>query len=424
MMRKRRTYLTKTIILPQLAWHGVKKLKINFPGSWRVDVCNFVGHDRPKLKPAEIKRAIASPIGMAPLREYARGKKEVVILFDDMTRVTRVAEIVSHVLAELAAAGIADRQIRFIAAGGCHGAMNRADFVKKLGEDVLRRFPVYNHSPYDNCIYVGTTGRGLKLYINAEFMKCDLKIGIGSIVPHIMAGFGGGGKIVLPGVAAYETILALHVSRTATGELEYKDAITGMGAIEDNPRRRDINEAAAIAGLDIKIDALVNGWGETAGLFAGAPESAYAAALDAARKHYLTPSAQECDIVIANTFAKANEAVSGLLVAFPSVRKKGGDIVLIANAPEGQITHYLMGPFGNEIGGKLQLRMKIPGNVNRLIIFNEYPELASRNYLEDDGKVVMAHDWADVLKLLEGSHGAGTKVAVYPNADMQYCASD
>jgi nickel-dependent lactate racemase len=414
--------MANTIDLPQFAWHGVKKLCVDFPVGWRVDICNFAGYDRPKLKPAEIEHVIDGPVGMAPLREYARGKKEVVIIFDDLSRVTRVAEIVPHVLAELATAGINDKQIRFIAASGCHGAMNRYDFVKKLGEEVLKRFPVYNHSPFDNCVYIGTTGRGIKLYLNAEFMKCDLKIGIGSIVPHIMAGFGGGGKIVLPGVAAYETILALHVSRTATGELEYKDAITGMGAIKDNPRRRDINEAAIMAGLDMKIDALVNGWGETVELFAGAPGPEYAAALEAAQKHYLTPSMKDGDVVIANTFAKANEAVSGLLVAFPSVRQEGGDVVLIANAPEGQMTHYLMGPFGNEIGGKLQLRMKIPGNVNRLIIYSEYPELASRNYLEDDGKVVMMHDWTNVKKLLEESHGPGTKAVVYPNADMQYCA--
>jgi nickel-dependent lactate racemase len=414
--------MANTVNLPQLAWHGVKNLKLAFPESWQIEVCNLEGHDRPRMKAAEIKNAIAGPIGMAPLREYARGKKEAVIIFDDMTRVTRVAEIVPHVLAELAAAGIADGQIRFIAASGCHGAMDRGDFVKKLGEDVLRRFPVYNHSPFANCVYAGTTGRGVKLYINAEFMKCDLKIGIGSVVPHIMAGFGGGGKIVLPGVASYETVLALHVSRTASGDLEYKDAITGMGAIRDNPRRREINEAAEIVGLDMKIDAIVNGRGETAGIFAGKPAPEYAAALEAAREHYLTPSAENCDIVVANTFAKANEAVSGLLVAFPSVSKKGGDVVLIANAPEGQMTHYLMGPFGNEIGGKLQLKMQIPENVKRLIIYNEYPELASRYYLEDTEKVIMMHDRTDVLKLLEAGHGPGTKVAVYPNADMQYCA--
>jgi len=381
----------------------------------------MAGYDRPCLKPREIEKAIVSPIGMPPLREYARGKKEVVILFDDMARVTRVAEIVPHVLEELAAAGIDDRQIRFIAACGCHGVLSRLDFVKKLGEDVLARFPVYNHSPFHNCVYAGTTTSGTRIYINAEVMKCDLKIGIGSVVPHIMAGFGGGSKIVLPGVAAYETILALHSPRVESRKEGFSDTVSGMGAFEDNPRRRDIDEAAGIVGLDMKIDAIVNMWGETVACFAGDPRPAYAAALEEARKHYLTPAARDKDIVIANTFAKANEAISGLLIAFPAVSQHGGDIVLIANAPEGQITHYLMGPLGNTIGGELQLQMKPPPNVNHLIIFSEYPELASQGYLADRDKVILMHDWADVLRLLEKEHRGGAKVAVFPSADIQYC---
>jgi len=410
----------KNIVLPQLAWYGMKKLELAFPESWPVDVCNMAGYDRPHMTPARIKKAIGSPVGMAPLREYARGRKEVVIIFDDMARVTRVAEITPHVLAGLAAAGIKDSQIRFIAACGCHGAMHRLGFAKKLGEDVMARFPVYNHNPFANCVYTGTTTRGTRVSINAEVMKCDLKIGIGSIVPHIMAGFGGGGKILLPGVAAYETIAALHTAPASSGESGFKDTVTGMGVFENNPRRRDIDEAAAMVGLDMKIDALVNMWGETVAIYAGAPAPAYAAALTAAKKHYFTPLAEDKDIVIANTFAKVNEASSGLLIAFPSVSKKGGDIVLIANAPEGQVTHYLMGSFGNEMGGQLLLRMKPPPQVNRVIIFSEYPELSFRDYLEDTEKVILMHTWEDVLKLLKESHGPGAKVAVYPNADIQY----
>jgi nickel-dependent lactate racemase len=411
------------ITLPQLAWHGVKELKIALPDSWQVAVCNMAGFNRPRLESAAIKKAISQPLGMAPLREYARGKKEVVILFDDMTRVTRVAEIVPFILAELAAADIEDSQIRFIAAGGCHGALNRADFVKKLGEAVLQRFPVYNHNPFDNCVYAGTTTGGTKVSINAEVTQCDLKIGIGSIVPHAMAGFGGGGKIILPGVAAYETVLALHSPRQVGGRGSFSDTVSGMGASDNNPRRRDIDEAADIVGLDMKIDALVNGRGETVALFAGKPRLAYAAALEEAKKHYLTPAAAASDIVIANTFAKANEAVSGLLVAFPSVSRQGGDVVLIADAPEGQATHYLMGPFGNAIAGKLKLQMKVPPNIERLIIFSRYPELAARNYLEDTDRVIMLDDWAEVLKLLNQSRGKQAKVAVYPNDDIQYCPS-
>jgi len=413
--------LASTIKLPQLAWHGVKDLELSVPDGWQVEVCNMAGYNRPHLKPAEIKEAIANPIGMPPLREYARGRKEVVIIFDDMARVTRVAEIVPHVLEELAAAGIPDSRIRFIAALGSHGAMNRLDFVKKLGEDTLARFPVYNHAPFGNCVYVGTTTGGTRVLINAEVMKCDLKVGIGSIVPHIMTGFGGGGKILLPGVAALATMEAFHNPRSQGKEQGIGETVTGMGAVEDNPRRRDTDETAAMVKMDIKIDAIVNMWGETAAIFAGDPGPAYAAGLSEARAHYLTPAAEDKDIVIANAFAKVDEAISGLLLAFPAVSQRGGDVVLIANAPEGQITHYLMGPFGNTIGGRLRLQMKPPPNVNRLIVFSEYPELASMGYFEETDKVLMMHRWSDVLQVLQENHGSDARVAIYPNADIQYC---
>lgn len=414
--------MASTIKLPQLAWHGVWDLELPLSDGWQVEVCNMAGYNRPHLKPAEIKDAIVNPIGMPPIREYARGKNEVVILFDDMARVTRVAEIVPYVLEELAVAGIPDSRIRFMAACGCHGAMNRLDFVKKLGEATLSRFPVYNHSPFDNCVYVGTTTSGTKVLINAEVVRCDLKIGIGSIVPHIMTGFGGGSKILLPGVAALETIEAFHRPREATREQGFGGTVTGMGVFEDNPRRRDIDEAAAMVQLDVKIDAIVNMWGENVAIFAGAPGPAYIAGLDEARTHYLSPAAEDEDIVIANTFAKANESVSGLVPTFSAVSRRGGDVVLIANAPEGQITHYLVGPFGKTIGGPLRLQIKPPPNVNHLIIFSEYPEIASRGYLEETEKVLLMYQWSDVLQVLREHHGNDARVAVYPNADIQYCA--
>lgn len=403
------------ITLPQLAWHESGERAYPLPDDWEVTVHQMAGHDRPRLSEEALRRAVREPVGMAPLREYARGKKQVVILFDDLARVTRASEIVPHVLAELAAAGIRDGQLRFVCANGCHGAMNRLDFEKKLGRDVLARFPVYNHSPFDNCVPVGTTSGGTPLVMNAEVMACDLKLGIGSVVPHIMAGFGGGGKIVLPGVAAYETVVALHAPREAG-----TSTVSGMGALADNPRRRDIDEGAGIVGLDMKLDALVNARGETVALFAGAPGPCYAAALEEARKHYLTPLAQDMDVVIANTFAKANEAVSGLMVAFPSVKPSGGDVVLVANAPDGQMTHYLMGPWGNDIGGRLQLRIPVPAHVERLIVFSEYPELAGRYYLAELDRVHLVSRWDDVLAMLADRHGPGTRAAVYPSSDIQY----
>ncbi len=179
----------QTFKLPQLAWYDPKELQVFFPDSWDVEVCNIAGYDQPALSDDQIRDIIANPVGMPPIREAASGKKDVVIIFDDMARVTRVAKIVPHILSELAAAGISEDNIRFITATGSHGPLDRIDLVKKLGEDVLARYSVYNHNCFDNCACVGTTSYGTEVCLNAEFMSCDFKIAIGSSTPHPAAVF-------------------------------------------------------------------------------------------------------------------------------------------------------------------------------------------------------------------------------------------
>jgi nickel-dependent lactate racemase len=383
----------------------------------------MAGFDRPAMKLDEIKVAITNLIGSPPIRELARGKNEVVIIFDDMTRVTRVAELVPFVLEELAEAGIPDNRIQFICATGAHMALDRLSFVKKIGEATLARFPVYNHNPFDNCTYVGTTSYGTDIYLNAEVMKCDLKIGIGSIVPHPEAGFGGGGKIILPGVASMATIEHFHRMEAEFKQKYPGKLIAGMGVFDDNPLRLNIEEATALVGLDVKIDCMVNMWGETVAIFAGTPEPTWAAAVAEAKAHYLTAETKGEGIVIANTFAKANEAVNGLHTAFSAVSDKGGDIVLIANAPDGQVIHYLMGNFGKTTSGKLKLQAKIPQKVNHMIIYTEYPDVTGRGYIEASDKVLCVNNWDEAIQALQQFHRAGTKVAVLPNAEIQYFRS-
>jgi len=118
------------IRLPQLAWYGTKELELPLPDSWQVEFYNMAGFDRPAMKPDEIKVAITNLIGSPPIRELARGKNEVVIILDDMTRVTRVAELVPFILEELAEAGIPDNRIQFICATGTHMACDRLSLVQ------------------------------------------------------------------------------------------------------------------------------------------------------------------------------------------------------------------------------------------------------------------------------------------------------
>lgn len=412
----------KIIKVPQMAWYETGELPLTLPDSWRVEVCNMAGYAKPSLKPDEIKAAIRNPIGTPPIRELARGKKEVVIIFDDMTRVTRVADIVPFILEELAEAGIPDSNIRFIMALGAHGARDRRDFVKKLGEDVLTRFPVYNHNPFGNCVYVGSTNTyGTKVYINEEVMKCDFKIAIGSVVPHPMNGFGGGGKIVLPGVASFETMKHNHHMFQKMVEAN-GPSVAGMGVFDNNKMVADVDEAVALVGLDILVNCIVNARGETVNIFAGAVGPAYQTAVKVAKRHYLTPKVKDKDIVIANTFAKANEALIGMAIAFPSLKATGGDVVFIANVPEGQVVHYLLGYFGNTNRGPLWQTPRIPDHVKRLVVYTEYPDLASRDLYGGTSRVIFLSKWEDVLEVLRREHGKNAEVVVYPNSDIQYRA--
>ncbi len=411
-----------SIRLPQLAWYDPRELELTLPDRWQAKFYSFAGSDQPAMKPEAIRAAIAAPIGSPPIRELARGKQEVVIIFDDLTRVTRIVDMLPFVLEELAEAGIPDSHIQFVCATGSHTAWDRVWLEKKLGRDIMSRFPVYNHNPFNKCTYAGTTSYGTEIYANGEVMKCDLKIAIGSVVAHPNTGFGGGGKIILPGICSMETIEHFHRKEFEFREKYPDKKLTGMGIFDENPLRLNVEEAATLVGLDIKVDALVNMWGETVAVFAGALKPAYQEAVKAAKAHYLMTRPVEEDIVIANTFTKANESIMvGLNTAFSAVKDDGGDVVLIANAPDGQVTHYLLGTFGKTTRGNIDMIIKIPERIRHVIIYSEYPDIAGRAYIEKSDKVMFTDSWDEVIAALQKSNPAEAKVAVLPHAEIQYC---
>jgi nickel-dependent lactate racemase len=414
---------SNTVHVPQQAWYDNDELELQFPASWDVTTCYMRGHNRPPLSEHGFREAFANPIGTKPIRDLARGKSEVAILFDDMSRPTRVAEIVPYLLEELGAAGVKDDSIRFIAALGTHGALTRVDFAKKLGEAVLGRFPIYNHNPYENCTFLGNTSRGTPLVINSEFMACDLKIGIGSILPHPLTGFNGGGKIILPGVASMESIAYNHGTLTAEAMARGEDIGTWIGKFEENELRLDVAEAARMAGLDIKIDAVINGRGATVALFVGDPTSAHIEGVKLAKEVYATKPVEGQDIAVMNTYAKASEAFLALPLSSRLLQGGAGDLVLIANAPEGQVTHYLAGAFGRKTGGRFWFpRTSLPPNVNRLIVFTPCIDIAGSAWVATPESIVWAETWPEVLERLTETHGDSARVAVVPDATMQYFA--
>ncbi len=413
---------TKSITVPKQMWYQEGKLRLNFPDDWEVVPCLMNGHKAAPLTPGKIGAAFDSPIGSPRLRELARGKNKVAIIFDDISRPTRIADLVPYIFSELEAAGISEQAIRFVCATGAHGAHSYQDFLKKLGAEIMDRFAVYNHNIYENCTYVGQTSQGTKLAINSEVMGCDLKIGIGSVIPHPQSGFGGGGKIVLPGIASIDSIEGFHRLEIAARENGRGNTV-GPGSYLENPMVKDFTEAAKMIGLNFKIDTIVNGSAQPCAMFTGDPEAEYYEAVQFAARHYATRSVPSADIVVINTYAKGSEAIVGLIMGIRMLMDKGGDLVLIMDCPAGQVVHYLLGSFGTEVRGRLfsAVNFRLPW-IKRFVILSPQYEKSATDWLAIPD-TIRARTWQETLAILKEDYSSGARVAVVPDGTIQYLSA-
>ena len=402
------------ISLPELFWYEKDaSVDIDLPDGWEVTTHPMRGGSAPPLSLAQMAEAIRNPVAGPPLRELARGRKKAVIVFDDMTRPTRVDELGPIVISELLEAGIPEDRISFVCALGTHGALSQIELRRKVGARILERFRVYNHNCYENCVEVGTTARGTHVRINAEVMSADLKVGLGTVTAHAQAGFSGGGKIILPGVAHIDSIAHYHI------EVE-KQGPTGLGNWDENVMRLNIREAAQMVGLDFKVDVLVNERCVPTHVFAGSFPEAHDRAVDLAKEHYATsPRPQGKDIVISNAFCKPNEMPIALLVGLMGLSGLEGSVVIIANAPEGQVVHYLLGRFGETFGGRQYPISRVPRGLS-VIIQAPHFDRTFGDWFHNPEAITWTRSWAETKSLLEQKHGASARVGVIPNGTMAY----
>ena len=403
------------ITLPQLLWHGSNTIDIELPDNWDVEICSMKGVNAPGLTAREIHDSILNPLDSPTLAEMAREKKSAVIIFDDMTRPTRTSEIAPFVVETLIDAGISEEQITFVCALGSHGALTAREFRKKLGPDLTARFRVFNHNIYENCVEVGTTSRGTRLMINREVAEADLKIAIGCVTAHPQAGFSGGGKIILPGVAHIDSITHYHLDVEALDKRS-----TGMGKYPHNILQKEIEEAAGLSGLDFCINVLVNGRGETSALFAGNFRSVFHEAVIYAADHYATdPKPRDKDVAICNAFVKANEMTIAMALGIFPLKDYSGTVVVIADSPEGQVIHYMLGRWGRNYGGRQYPVARVPESIRLIILAPQYDKNFG-DWFSNPEAITWTRTWGETLVLLEEIHGPGTKAVVIPNATMQY----
>lgn len=288
--------------------------------------------------PAKIIRdALASPIGSPSLNELGRNARDIVIIADDITRSMPSSLTIREMISALRATG--DKRITILIATGLHRPMTKQEITERFGE-LSAKYNIVNHDAKDVKALAdfGLLSSGNRLYLNKLAARCDLLIAEGFIEPHFFAGFSGGRKSILPGIAGESTIMNNHCPRNIL------DANSRMGSMERNPVNIECEEACEKSGLKFILNIALNRDKRVTAAFAGDPFLAHRKGCEYVRDHAAIKAAP-ADIVITSNSGypldlNLYQAVKGMAAAAKAV-KKGGVIIIAAECPEG-VGH---GPF-------------------------------------------------------------------------------
>ena len=288
----------------------------------------------PAKKGAElVLEALANPVESPCLWEMAKGKNKVVLIASDHTRPVPSRIIVPFMLQEIRK-GNPEAQITILIATGCHRTTTRAELVSKFGEEIVANENIVIHDCDDEemLVELGTLPSGGKCVVNRLAVEADLLVAEGFIEPHFFAGFSGGRKSVLPGIAGRKTVLANHCAEF----IAHPKARTGV--LKDNPIHRDMLWAAEKAGLSFIVNVVLNGEKEAIFATAGHPVHAHEKGTD-----FLASLCQvktvPTDVVISTNGGypldqNLYQAVKGMTAAESAV-KEGGVIVMLALSDDG-----------------------------------------------------------------------------------------
>jgi nickel-dependent lactate racemase len=292
--------------------------------------------EAPLADPAgAIASALEKPIESAPLRELVKDKDRVAIVHSDITRATPNGLILPPILESLGAAGVPDGNITLINATGMHRAQTDAELRAMLGDDIVARYRIVQHDARDaaTLVHAGTTPTGNGLYVNRAWMEADFRIATGFIEPHFFAGYSGGPKAVLPGIAGEPSILYNH----RASNIDHPRATWGV--TDGNPVWEEMAEASKMARMDFLVNVTLDGAKSITAVFAGKPASAHRSGCAHVRAHAMAAVDVPFDIVITSNSGypldqNLYQAVKGMSAA-AQITAYGGSIMLAAACEEG-----------------------------------------------------------------------------------------
>ena len=282
-----------------------------------------------------LQHALDCPLASASVGDLAKGKKRVAIVVCDITRPAPNWITLPPLLDRLHRSGISRDGITILIATGLHRGATQAELNQIVGPEIARSYRVISNDAQaaGRHRYLGTTNRGTPIHIHNDFVDADLRITLGFIEPHLMAGYSGGRKLVVPGVAAEPTIKAIH------SPLFMREPLATEGSIEGNPLHNELLEIARIARHDFILDVTLTRDRQISGVFSGDPVVAHAAGIRFVQEYCLEYLDEPSDLVITSsagfpldlTFYQSVKAVT----AAQHLIKKGGRILVVAKCAEG-----------------------------------------------------------------------------------------
>jgi nickel-dependent lactate racemase len=404
----------QTIELKCSAWYDERPRPLAFPDDWELEVVG--GDSLSELSDEALLAAIRNPVAGEPLARQARAARSAAIIIDDITRPTPSARVLPLLVRELLGAGVPRDSITVFVAGGTHGAATSGEIEQKLGSQLHGSLRVVPHDMRTSVLRsLGHSSRGTPIAANGQMLACDLKLGIGGLYPHPVAGFSGGSKLIAPGLCSLETARFLH------------DNLGGddwRGRAETNNFRRDVDEIAGRIGLSFVVNVALNFERKIAAAFAGDRLAAQREGIQFVRSVYAVPRQIAADIVVSDAYPFDTDFYFAFDRATWALASRSRDTVgvLLASCVLGAGGHALDLPLRDRILHRLQsLRLaelhRVPQRIRNLraLVARRKLSFFLVNDVLQEKDIENAHPQVEVLSAWDSSlsalrHAAGKAI--------------
>jgi len=354
--------------------HGTQK--VSLPEEHILDVLE--GNPTPAcdVKEATLE-CMRHPIGTRPLQEIVSKGDKVCIVCADVTRIWNHSDqFVIHVVNELNLAGVPDEDICILFAQGTHREQTPEEDIMVVGEELTKRVKLYQHHCMnkDELVHVGDTSRGTPVWINKHAVEADKVIVIDGITTHLFAGYGGGRKLILPGVAGDDTIQINHCH--ALGE-KFGSGInpkTRSTLLDDNPVSDDMQEASDMIKPCFLVHSIINSEGKICAMVGGDPYKAWLEGTKIVYRIQKVPFKAKCDVAFAcaGGYPKDVSLYQGCKCYDPSdvVTKEGGIIIAIMEASDIYEPPAYMGSFKYDTEEEMEKALRHHFTIPFFVAFN------------------------------------------------------